>query len=543
MSKRLAFLATAVALALVVVACAPQAQKAPEEPRWLRLTAAWPLHIDPAVGNDFISSTALVNLYDTLVWPTPDGKVIPHVAESWTVSDDNLRYTFKLKRGIKFHDGRTLTSSDVKFSFERLTTIGEGFAYLFKDKVAAVETPDPHTVVFRLKKPFGPFLNILARLYIVNEQLVRANLKPGKYGDLGDYGKEYLNTHDAGSGAYKVKEFDVGSYIVLERFPDYFAKVAPNAPDFVKITGTTEAVSVRTWMAQRELEISDQWQTTENFKSLDQIKGVDIAHIPDGAMLYLMLHTKKPPLDDVHVRRGLSWAFDYDTVVRDIFPGTQQARGPVARILPGHNPNVFQYHFDLKRAAAELRKSKYYGQLDRYPIEYAWTAEVPDLEKIALMLQANAAKIGLKINIVKTPWLNMIDRAAKLKTTPHIASIWVAPHYGEAGSILESRYHSANVGTWEQTEWLQDPEVDRMINQALATVDFTQRMRLYGQIQEKIVDLVPSIFVFDNVSRHAYQAAYVGWPQAKEPHPVMGYTLAFRFIQVYPEKRAALLGK
>jgi len=547
MNKRLLLISLALllTLSLVGVGCPPPPPPEPvPEERVLRVTSAWPMHIDPAVGSDYAASSALVNLYCTLVWPCPAGEMHPHVAERWEVSPDGLIYTFYLRPGIKFHDGTELTAEDVAFSMERLTTIGEGFAYLFIGVVREVEVVDTHTVQFHLYETFGPFLSSLVRLYIVSKETVMANLRfPGPFGEFGDFGKEYLMTNAAGSGAYKVKEFPIGEYLLMERFEDFWGEVAPYAPDLVKFIGLTEPVTVRTMMAKRELEITDPWQPMEAFKMLDDIEYVELMGFFDGGMHYLMLHNRRPPLDCVHVRRALSWVMDYETVIEHIFPGTRQAVGPVAHVLPGHNPNVFQYYQDFNKAREELRKSKYYGMLDQYPIEYHWTAEVPDLEKIALMMMADAAEVGIEIVVVKTPWLKMIDQAASIETTPHIMSIWVAPHYPEAGSKLKSRYHSANVGTWEQTEWLMDPEIDRLIDEALATIDEEKRFRKYRDLQEIIVELAPSIFVFDAFIRHAYQAHYIDWPQSREPIPVMGYNFAARFIQVFPERRAELLGK
>ncbi len=514
-----------------------------EGPTYLRKTFSWPTHIDPAVGSDFSSSTAMTNLYATLIYPKPDGSFDPHLAEEWEISDDNLTYRFFLKKGVKFHDGSELTAEDVKFSFDRLQAIGEGFAYIFKDRVSSVEVVDDYTVDFHLPKPFGPFLTTLTRLYVVNKDLVMANKKDGPYGEFGDYGKEFLNTNDAGCGAYKVREFDVGTYLIMDKVDDYFGFVDPMAPDVFEMIGTTEAVTIKTRMMQRELEISDQWQTLEAFQSLDDIDNVDIVRWPDGGQLYIMMNTKNPPLDDVHVRRALSWAFNYDALVNNIYPGTEQAKGPVASVLPGWNPNVLQYSYNLDKAKEELEQSKYNGQLDKYPIEYAWTAEVADLEKIALMTQAESQKVGLSVNIVKTPWMSMIDKAGSQDTTPHIMSIWVSPHYGEAGSILEAKYHSSNTGSWEQIEWLMNDEIDGLIEEAMATVDREERFAIYRVIQDKVVELAPTIFAYDNMERHAYQSYYVDWPQAKDPIPVMGYNLDARFIRVDPVKRAELLAK
>ena len=544
-NRWIALIVVSLLLAVFALGCPPGEEPAADpvvdEPTRLRVTQSWPLHIDPAIGSDYVSSTALTNLYSTLIYPTPDGGVEPHLAKEWEVAEDKLTYRFILNQGVKFHDGTELTADDVKFSFDRLVAIGQGFAYIFKDRISSVEVIDDHTVEFRLAKPFGPFLTTLTRLYIVNKDLVMANLKEGPFGEFGDYGKEFLNTNSAGSGAYMVQEFDVATRLVMEKFADYFAFIDPLAPDIFELIGTTEAVTVRTGMTNREIEISDQWQTAEAFASLDEIEGIEIAKWPDGGQLYLMMHNRRPPLDCIYARRALSWVFNYDAVVQNIFPGTEQARGPVSSVLPGWNPDLSQFSYDLEKAKAELAKSEYAGRWEQFPIEYAWTAEVPDLEKIALMLQAEAQKIGLTVEIVKTPWISMIDKAADMETTPHIMSIWVAPHYGEAGSILKARYHSANVGSWEQTEWLKNDEIDRMIEEAIATVDQEARFTLYKQIQEKIVELVPTIFAYDNMQRHAYQAEYINWPQPKDPVPVMGYNLVARFIQVDPVKRAELL--
>jgi len=102
--------------------------------RKLRVTFSWPTFIDPAVGSDFSSSTALANLYDTLVFPNADGGIDAWLADSWEASEDGMTWTFKLKDGVKFHDGSDLTASDVAYSMNRLLEIGEGYAYLFVDR-------------------------------------------------------------------------------------------------------------------------------------------------------------------------------------------------------------------------------------------------------------------------------------------------------------------------------------------------------------------------------------------------------------------------
>ncbi len=97
----------------------------------------------------------------------------------------------------------------------------------------------------------------------------------------------------------------------------------------------------------------------------------------------------------------------------------------------------------------------------------------------------------------------MVDNLAKTETTPNGAIIFVAPHYAEAGSMLESRYNSSSCGTWEQGEWLQNPEIDAMIEDAIATIDQKERFQKYYAIQEKIVELSPTIWILEQAVKQA----------------------------------------
>jgi peptide/nickel transport system substrate-binding protein len=511
--------------------------------RELRVTFAWPTYIDPAVGSDFSSSSSFVNLYDSLVYPNVQGNPVPHIARSWEVSEDALTWTFYLRDDVLFHDGTPLIAEDVKFSMDRLTTIGEGYGYLFVGRVERTEVVDDHTVRFYLIEPFGPFLSTLYRLYILNDAQVLAHIKkPGPYGEMGDYGRGWLLTNDAGSGPYMVKEFRLEEELVMVKNPNYWLPLDPETPDEVHFIGTTEPVTIRTMMARRELEISDQWQTLEGWQALDAIEGVDIASYFPGTGFYHMVHNRKPPTDDVHFRRAMAWAVDYEAIVEELFPGARLMQGPVPLSVPGAIP-VFECNRDLDKAMEELKKSKYYDQLDQYIVEVDWCAEVPDEEKVALLFMSNMADIGIKVKITKTPWMTMIEEAADMETSPNIQTTFVSLHYPEAGSLLESRYHSNAAPTWEQNEWLLDPELDAMIEDALAAVDREERFAKYGQIQCYIAGLCPTLYMFEQVEKHAYQAAYIDWPAARgEANPVMGYNMAARFIKVYPEKRAALLG-
>lgn len=547
MNKRLAFLALAL---LVLAACAPKpTEVVPPEtgvppvggetpaaamPRLLRITFAWPLYVDPAVGSDYVGSTALANLYDTLIFPNAAGGMDPWLAESWDVSDDGLTYTFHMLSGATFHDGSDVLASDVVYSFNRLQTIGEGYAYLISG-VANVSAPNDTTVVFTLEQPSGLFVPSLVRLYIVNEDLVRSNTNAeGPYGAEGDYGKEWLLTHDAGSGPYTVVQFPLEEYALLQKFDGWWnaATFAATAADQVKFIGTTEAATVRTLLSTGELEISDQWQSVEAFQSLDQIQGVDIMVFPAMSSFYFMVNNRTAPTDDVHCRRAMSWAFDYQGAVALEWPGTQQMVGPVPATLGGHDPNAFTFHLDLDKAREELAQCAYANELDQHPVQIHWVSEVPAEEKFALLFQANMAEIGIPVDVVSVPWLTMVENTASQETSPTIATIYVSSALPEAGLMLRDRYDSSTAPTWQQNEWLLDPELDAAMKDALATVDQAERFAKYKALQATIMEMAPSLFLYDQLEQHAV-VDYVDWtPEANSA--VMGYQLFLPWIGVNP---------
>ena len=507
---------------------------AQDEPTVLRVTFSWPTFIDPAVGNDFSSSSALANLYDSLVFPNPDGTVSPWLAESWETSDDGLTWTFHLRQGVLFHDGTELLASDVVYTLERIQAIGEGYGYLFGN-VESAAALDDYTVEFTLARPNGLFLPSLVRLYILNEDQVRANtVAEGPYGDEGDYGKEWLLTHDAGSGPYMVKEFPLEEFLLREKNENWWGEFVENAPDEVRFIATTETITVRTLMANGELEISDQWQTKEALEALDAIEGVDVAALPGMTEFYYMINTRVPPTDDVHCRRAMAYAFDYDTAISLEWPGTRQSQGPVPAVLGGHDPNVFVFERDLDKAREELAQCQYADDIQNYPIEINWISEVPDEEKFALLFQANMAEIGIPVQVVSTPWLSVVENMSALDTSPHVVSIYVTADLPEAGVMLNQRYHSDTADQWLQNEWLLDPEFDARIEDALATIDQEERFAKYVELQNYIADLAPSLFLYDQIEKHAYQT-YIDWPAVRgEASPMEGYVFFAAQIGVNP---------
>jgi peptide/nickel transport system substrate-binding protein len=199
--------------------------------------------------------------------------------------------------------------------------------------------------------------------------------------------------------------------------------------------------------------------------------------------------------------------------------------GPVPATLAGHDPNVFTFNHDLDKAKAELAQCKYANDIANYPIKLQWVAEVPDEEKWALLFQSNMADVGIKVEINKVPWLSLVENTSKLETSPSIATIYVSADLPEAGLMLKQRYHSSTTGTWQQVEWLQNPTLDAEIDDALSTLNDQERFAKYAKIQAEIADMAASLWIYDQVEKHAYRDC-VDWPAARnETSVIMGYQL------------------
>ena len=146
--------------------------------RVLRVNDAPIGELDPHKGKDYADSMLMFNVYDFLVRASADGRMVPDLAESWTISDDGLTYTFKLRDAV-FHDGSPVEAEDVIYSADRIATLKRGFSYLLPE-FESVTADGPKTVVFTLKEPSAPFVAALTRLAVVNSEVVSANYKEGR---------------------------------------------------------------------------------------------------------------------------------------------------------------------------------------------------------------------------------------------------------------------------------------------------------------------------------------------------------------------------
>lgn len=507
-------------------------------------------NLDPAVANTNSENIAMVNLYDTLVYPDSQSEsgVVGRVADSWEVSEDGKTFTFKLKQGIKFHNGDELNAADVVYSMDRFLTIGEGFSYIFQGYIEPgdTEAADDYTVIFHLRESYGPFLNALVRLYIVNADQVaeHEDKSVSTYQDHGDYGKTWLLTTDAGSGAYQAKTLVQQDYFYAEKYDGWFMGWENEyAPEAFKMMAITEATTVRTMMNSRELDITDTWQSTETLDALSKIDGVSIATISNTLAYHMYFNTQAAPLDDINFRRAPNCLVDYDTICNSILIGSNPLSGPVPTAMKGH-ADTAAFTYNLEKAKEYLAASKYADTYQDYPIEFVVNSDVADLEKIALLLQSSAQQVGIKIEVSKAPWVSLIDKMGAVETSPQITMINFGSPVDDAGTLIQSRYAKSTQGTWNNGEWLDDAKLEADLQEALLTADEAERMKKYADLQNYIVDeLCPSCFVCDLAERCAYQSGYINWrfventPEGQVPTAVNGYVQIYSEIEYHLDKK------
>ncbi len=174
--------------------------------------------------------------------------------------------------------------------------------------------------------------------------------------------------------------------------------------------------------------------------------------------------------------------------------------GPLPDGIPGFDSSLAMPKRDLEAAKAALAASKYADQLDSIEIDMGWVAEVPAEEKMALLFQQNMAEIGLKVNITKVPWATLTERFAAAETTPNLYPLFTGLSYPDPDGLLYVMYSSNAPGTFWSSSWLNDADVDAMLDEARTTTDNAKRMELYASIQQRLVDLQTDIYGYDTLA-------------------------------------------
>ncbi|HAI86007.1 MAG TPA: peptide ABC transporter substrate-binding protein [Firmicutes bacterium] len=315
------------------------------------------LTLDPAAYRDRLTETVIRNMFDGLVTRTPDGRVVPEIAESWTALSDT-EYVLKIRRGIKFHNGDALTADDVVFSFDRVIRDGAMGGRTSPRKgllgtLVAVEKIDSHAVRFRLSSPFSVLLQALVHVQIVPK------------GYLLSVGDDAFARKPVGCGPFKFVEGRLDDKIVMERFGDYYGgspDLQPVGPARVKraIFRMMPDPTVRV-AALKTGEVSI-IQTVPAHLAANLLRDRNLqVKSAEGTRVYCVeMNCARPPFGDARVRKAMNHAIDWDTILNTIYAGG--ASRLATAFLPsgfGHNPDLEPYGYDPQKARALLAEAGY----------------------------------------------------------------------------------------------------------------------------------------------------------------------------------------
>lgn len=492
--------------------------------------------LDPAIGYDWVNWSMIKSLYSRLMDYEPGtANLVPSLAESFDVSADGLTYTFKLRPGVKFSNGRTVVASDVKYSIERAVnpkTQGPGAGFFgaiagfdavsggTSETLSGIETPNDQTVIFKLSRPDATFLHVLAINFasvVPKEAVEAAN---------GDFGKQPV-----GSGTFILKDWTIGQKLVFDRNPDYFNKDLPYI-DKVTVEVGQEPLVALLRLQKGEVDIAGD--------GIPPAKFLEIKNSPEGAQMivdgeqlhtgYLTLNTKIKPLDDVKVRQAINMAVNKERITRILNGRATPANQPLPPLMPGYDKSFTGYAYDVEKAKALLAEA---GYPDGFETVLFSTNTDPQ-PRIAQAIQQDLAAIGIKAEVRALAQGNVIAAGGTEGEAPMVWSggmAWIAdfpdpsnfygPILGCAGAVQ---------GGWNWS-WYCNEALDKRAIEADSMSDpakVAERQVAWGKIFTDIMADAPWVPVI-NERRVVAKSTRMGGPDNIyiDPTRVINYDAIF----------------
>lgn len=463
--------------------------------------------VDPAKVTDYTEYMAAVNLYDALTTVSSGGEVVPQLAESWEVSDDNRTYTFKLKQDATFQDGSPVEAKDVVYTMKRLLALNEGPAYLFSELVRPdnVKAIDDHTVEIRIDRVYAPFISVTPLILVVNSDVVSEK--------EGEWGEDYLAENSAGAGPYNLSGWTRGAEMILQRYENYHAGWPNERPiDELRFVVTRDEATVRALAQRGELGMSSQYQSSETYEAIAALDNYKLIEAETTTGFYLKVNNQLAPTDDVHIRRAIAYAMDYDTIREVIYPGGEMKSVLSPLFSEAYLDTLPSPEFNLEKAVEEVAKSKYAGN-QPIRISHAYVANTAFEEEIGLLFKSTLESIGFEVDLQPEPWNRITELATSIETTPHTSQVFYGPTYPSPDSVFFVQYHSRAAGTWSSMSWVEDPQIDAMIDKSRDTVDDDARNAIYRDIQARVHDTVAEIPLLTQLKRMAAHSCLQGYAE------------------------------
>ena len=482
--------------------CAPSGEltfddRPPQGGTLVRLYAD-PPSIDPHLVSDATSSVITNEVFGGLVTLSLDYQPVLDLAESCSVSDDGLVYTFVLRENVKFQDGSPVTAHDVKWSIERaadpdtLSTTAEtylGDIVGVADKlegtaseVRGVRVVDERTVEFTLDAPKAYFLAKLSypTAYVLDQDQVTED---GSWLDQPN-----------GTGPFRLAQYDIGELLILEKNEHYH--LGPPHIDSVQMILSGGSAMI---MYEND-EIHLTGVGTDDLPRLldpnDPLHPELRRSAQDFSVFYVGLNVDEPPFDDPKVRQAMNWAVDLQGIADNVLDNrVSQATGVIPPGFPSHNENLRGYSFNPDLARELLESSTYADALASgdFPritltISGSFGATIPTY--LEVMLEQWRA-LGIEIDIQQTEWATFLQDVNERKYQM-FALGWIAD-YPDPENFLDLLFHSESQNN--HTNY-SNPEVDRLLEQARVERDRDRRFEIYNQVEQMILDDTPWVLTW-----------------------------------------------
>ena len=434
-----------------------------------------PNSLDPRIGSDETSQRVHQLVYDYLLALDDQLRVVGGLASSWEQADP-LTYIIHLRKGVKFHDGHELTADDVVFTFgcfidPAFVSPRKG-AYRTLDRVEAV---DPYTVRFTLKEPFGSF----------PIQLVMPVVPKG--------GGPELRDHPIGTGPYKFVSFTVDDNVTLTAFPDYFRGKPANDGIVLKVVPDEIMRALELRKGSVDMVVND--LSPDVIYQLAAEKSVTIAESPGTDYAYVGINMRDPILKDKRVRHALGYAIDRQAIVDHLRRGLAR---PAIGILPpaswAFDEGVFQFTHDPARARTLLDEAGYRdpdGDGPEPRLRLSLKVSTNEFIRLqAAVIQQDLKQVGIDLDVRSYEFATLY--ADVLKGNFQLFTLqWVGVSDPD---MLRRVFHSKQMPpNGFNRGYYENPEVDRLIDEAMAATSDADRRRLYVDAQRLLAEDAPYI--------------------------------------------------
>lgn len=491
----------------------------------LRLPGSDPITLDPACASDIESASYIYEIFSGLVGYDKDLQLIPDIAERWDTSDDGTVYTFYLRNNVLFHDNsRRVTADDFKFSMERALSpdTQSSVADVYLDdlvgvdqyikgsaqEVSGIKVIDPDTLELTIKAADPVFLPKLTypTAFVVDKNQAEGNSC-----------FEASWTFNAnGTGPFELAEWDLGNAITLEPNQNYYLDPKPQLS---KVTYLLSGGSSFTMYQNDEIDVTGVGKdNVESVRDPSSELNAEYRTSTTLSVSYIGFNVDREPLNDPDVRRALAMAIDKEFLTDNLYKGLlNPANGILPPEMPGYNENLDGVTFDAQAASDLLDSTGKKGQLDGIKILTAGQGAAPDdvLQAITAMWEQN---LGITVQVEQEDF-GLLQSDLQDKNFDMFSIGWIAD-YPDPQNFLEIKFHS---GSSNNDTGYSNPEVDDLIDQAAGDVDAQERLDLYQQAEQLIVNDQPWIPLFYGTSSILVKPNVKGYEAAPFAIPSLRY--------------------